>query len=130
MAMNFPDDLRYTQSDEWVRREGDEVTTGVTAFAADQLGDVVYLQLPDPGRKVSKGEAYGEIESVKAVSDLYAPLSGEVVAVNEALDSNPEMVNKDPYGGGWIARLRLSNADEFDSLLDAAAYEQSTTERQ
>lgn len=129
MEATFPADLRYTESDEWVRRDGDEVTSGITAFAAEQLGDVVYLQLPDPGRQLTKGESYGEIESVKAVSELYAALSGEIIAVNNELDANPAIVNEDPYGNGWILRLRLTNAEEYDTLLDAEAYEQNTRER-
>jgi glycine cleavage system H protein len=129
MAGDFPDDLRYTESDEWVKRDGDTITAGITAFASEQLGDVVYLQLPEIGRHVVKGDAFGEIESVKAVSDLYAPLTGEVTAVNEELDQNPGLVNDDPYGNGWIARMRLTDPGQFDSLLDAAAYEKSTTER-
>jgi glycine cleavage system H protein len=126
MAGNLPDDLRYTMSHEWVRREGDEVVAGITAFAAEELGDVVYVQLPEVGSNVSKGEPFGEIESVKAVSDLYAPLTGEVTGTNEGLDANPGSVNDDPYGSGWMVRIRLENPAEFDSLLDAAAYEEAT----
>jgi glycine cleavage system H protein len=129
MAGNFPDDLRYTESDEWVRREGEELVSGITAFASDQLGDVVYLQLPDTGKRFAKGDPFGEIESVKAVSDLYLPVAGEIVAANQELDQNPGLVNEDPYGRGWIIRLRPDNLVDFDSLLDASAYEQSTTER-
>lgn len=126
MVGNLPDDLRYTTSHEWVRREGDEVVAGITAFAAEELGDVVYVQLPEVGATVSKGEPFGEIESVKAVSDLYAPLTGEVIGTNEGLDANPGSVNDDPYGNGWMVRIRLQNPAEFDSLLDAAAYEEAT----
>jgi glycine cleavage system H protein len=129
MAAEFPADLRYTGSDEWVRSEGDTVVTGVTAFAAEQLGDVVYVQLPDPGKRFGKGDSFGEIESVKAVSDLYSPLAGEVVQVNEELDQNPALVNDDPYGGGWMVRLRPDNPADVDGLLDAAAYERHTAER-
>src|SRR5437763_17108707 len=102
MAGDFPEELRYTSSDEWVRRDPDSVVTGVTAYAADQLGDVVYLQLPEVGKHYGQGDTFGEIESVKAVSDLYCPLAGEIMAVNEELDQNPSLVNEDPYGKGWI----------------------------
>jgi glycine cleavage system H protein len=129
MAADFPEDLGYTESDEWVRRDGDEVTSGITSFAAEQLGDIVYLQLPDIGRRLAKGESFGEIESVKAVSDLYAPVSGEVTAVNEELDRDPGLVNHEPYGRGWIIKVRATAPEELDSLLDAAAYERSTAER-
>ena len=129
MAENFPDDLRYTESDEWVRRENGELTSGITAFAAEQLGDVVYVQLPDVGGHFGQGDSFGEIESVKAVSDLYSPVAGEILAVNGELDQNPGLVNEDPYGRGWMVRLRPDNPESFDSLLDAKAYEQSTTER-
>lgn len=129
MAGEFPDDLRYTESDEWVRRQGDEMTSGITSFAAEQLGDVVYVQLPAAGKQFSKDEGFGEIESVKAVSELFAPLAGEVTAVNDELDGNPALVNEDPYGQGWMVRFRAANPDDFDSLLDAQQYEQSTKER-
>lgn len=128
MAGDLPGDLRYTTSHEWVRRDGDEIQTGITAFAAEELGDVVYIQLPEMGTTVTQGQSYGEIESVKAVSDIYAPVSGEVISINTELDANPGTINDDPYGNGWIARIRLENPDEYDSLLDAAAYEQSTKE--
>lgn len=129
MAGSFPDDLRYTESDEWVRQENGEVICGITSFASDQLGDVVYLQLPDVGRRLNKGESFGEIESVKAVSDLNCPLAGQVAAANDALDQNPALVNEDPYGRGWIIRLRPDDPEAFNTLLDAQAYQQSTTER-
>jgi glycine cleavage system H protein len=126
---DLPDDLRYTESDEWVRREGDEMTSGITAFAAEQLGDVVYVQLPEAGRQFDKGQTFGEIESVKAVSELYCPLAGEILAVNDELDQNPGLVNDEPYGRGWMVRFRASNPDDYESLLDAQRYEQSTKER-
>jgi glycine cleavage system H protein len=129
MAGSFPEGLLYSESDEWVRREDGEAMFGVTSFAAEQLGDIVYLQLPATGSQVKRGETFGEIESVKAVSDLYAPVSGEVTAVNEELDQNPGVINEDPYGSGWILRVRLSDPSELDSLLDAAAYERNTAER-
>ena len=126
MAGELPQDLRYTASHEWVRRDGDEMVTGITAFAAEELGDVVYVQLPAVGTRVGKGDAYGEIESVKAVSDLYAPLDGEITGVNAGLDENPALINEEPYEGGWMVRFRPSNPADFDSLLDPSAYEQST----
>jgi glycine cleavage system H protein len=129
MAGDFPADLRYTASDEWVRRDGEEVVCGITAYAAEQLGDVVYVQLPPPGKQLSAGDAFGEIESVKAVSDLNAPVDGEVVAANAELDQNPWLVNEDPYGRGWLIRLRPRDTAQLDGLLDAQAYEQSTAER-
>ncbi len=129
MAGDFPDDLRYTESDEWVRVEGGEAVSGISAFASEQLGDVVYLQLPEVGKRYGRTEVFGEIESVKAVSDLFCPLSGEVIAVNEELDATPGLVNEEPYGRGWIARIRLENPAEAESLLEAAAYAQNTTER-
>lgn len=129
MAEPYPDDLRYTESDEWVRRENGELVSGITSFAAEQLGDVVYIQLPQVGNHFGKGDAFGEIESVKAVSDLYCPVAGEILAVNDELDPNPGLVNEDPYGKGWMVRLRPDNGDDYDSLLDAAAYERTTTER-
>lgn len=129
MAEDFPDSLRYTESDEWVRREGDEMVAGITAFASDQLGDVVYVQLPEAGRHFAKGEAFGEIESVKAVSDLFSPIAGGIMTVNGELDQNPGLVNEDPYGRGWLIRLRPDNPADYDALLDAAAYRQSTEAR-
>ena len=118
-----PADLRYTKDHEWVRVEGDEATVGITAYAADQLGDIVFVELPDTGRELRQFAAFGVVESVKAVSDLFAPLTGEVIAVNDALAGSPEAVNGDPYGDGWMIRLRLSEPPEVDDLLDAAAYD-------
>ena len=129
MPDNFPDDLRYTASDEWVRREGDELVAGITGFASDQLGDVVYIQLPAVGNRFSAGDSFGEIESVKAVSDLYCPVTGEIIAINEELDENPGLVNEDPYGRGWMVRVRPDDLEEYDSLLKAEDYQKSTTER-
>ncbi len=129
MAADFPQDLRYTASDEWVRQDGDTVTVGITSFAAEQLGDIVYVQLPEAGKTFAQGDSVGEIESVKAVSDLYAPLAGEVVESNSALDSNPGTVNEDPYGQGWLMKLELSEPDQLQGLLDVDAYARSTTER-
>jgi glycine cleavage system H protein len=118
-----PADLRYTKDHEWVRVEGDEATVGITAYAADQLGDIVFVELPETGRDLSQFAAFGVVESVKAVSDLFAPLSGEVTTTNDALSGSPELVNSDPFGDGWMVRIRLTKADEVDDLLDAAAYD-------
>ena len=128
MTDAYPTDLRYTESDEWVRREADELVSGITSFAAEQLGDVVYVQLPQPQTHFDRGQTYGEIESVKAVSDLYFPLSGEVTSVNDALDQNPGLVNDDPYGEGWLLRFRPDNPEDYGSLFDAASYQQHTEE--
>lgn len=121
--MKTPETLQYTDSHEWVRREADgTVTVGITDHAQDQLGDVVFVQNPEPGRKVTKGEECGIIESVKAAADIYAPLSGEIVAVNEALADAPERINEDPYSA-WLFRIRPSDASELEGLLSAQAYE-------
>ena len=118
-----PPDLRYTKDHEWVRVDGEEATVGITAYAADQLGDIVFVELPETGRDLSQFAAFGVVESVKAVSDLFAPLSGEVTTTNDALSGSPELVNSDPYGEGWMVRLRLTKTDEVDELLDSAAYD-------
>jgi glycine cleavage system H protein len=123
-----PGDLRYTKEHEWVRVDGDEATVGITQYAADQLGDIVFVELPDVGRSLEQFATFGVVESVKAVSDLFAPVSGEVTASNEALAGQPELVNAEPYGGGWMVRLKVTDAAQLDSLLDAAAYEQLTAE--
>ncbi|MFH0883686.1 MAG: glycine cleavage system protein GcvH [bacterium] len=116
--------LKYTEDHEWVKVDGETATFGVTDFAQGELGDVVFLELPTVGDKVKQGDTFGSIEAVKTVADLYAPLSGEVIEVNEALENEPETVNKDPYGGGWLIKVTLTDATEVDSLMDAAAYEQ------
>jgi glycine cleavage system H protein len=121
-----PTDLRYTNDHEWVRVEGDEATIGITAYAADQLGDIVYVELPDVGRSLEQFAAFGVVESVKAVSDLFAPVSGEVTAANPELAGNPERVNGDPFGDGWMLRVRLTDLGQLDGLLDAAAYDALT----
>ena len=118
-----PGDLRYTKDHEWVRVEGDEALVGITEYAANQLGDIVFVELPDVGRALEQHGTFGVVESVKAVSDLYAPVAGEVVAVNDALAGKPELVNDDPYGEGWMIRLRLTNTAEVDDLLDPEAYD-------
>jgi glycine cleavage system H protein len=118
-----PTDLRYTKDHEWVRVEDKEATVGITEYAASQLGDIVFVELPDVGRSLAQFAAFGVVESVKAVSDLFAPVSGEVAAVNETLAASPERVNGDPYGDGWMVRLALADPTEVDELLDAAAYD-------
>ncbi|HEX5240595.1 MAG TPA: glycine cleavage system protein GcvH [Candidatus Limnocylindrales bacterium] len=123
-----PSDLRYTKDHEWVRLEGDHATVGVTDFAASQLGDVVFVDLPAAGRSVDQFATFGVVESVKAVSDLFAPLAGEVVEANSALAEKPELVNSDPFGEGWMIRLKVSDPDQVTGLLDAAAYEQLVSE--
>ena len=120
--------MRFTKDHEWVAVEGDTATVGVTAFAAGQLGDVVYVELPEVGRTVAKGEGFAVVESVKAASDVYAPVSGEVTAVNEALAGAPETVNADAQGAGWFLRLRLSDPGQLDGLMDQAAYDAFTAE--
>ena len=123
-AESYPDDLKYHSEHDWARVEGDEATLGITWFAADALGDLVHFEPPEVGASVAKDQSYGEVESVKAVSDVIAPLSGEVLAVNEQVVGEPETVNDDPYGNGWLIRIRLSDAGEVDSLLDVEAYRQ------
>ncbi len=121
--MNFPDDLRYTREHEWARRKGKNVVVGVTEFAQDQLGDVVYLELPDIGDAVKKGEAFGVVESTKAVSELFAPISGTIVEVNDPLSDAPETVNEDPYEEGWMVVIEPSDPTELDALMDAKGYQ-------
>ena len=118
----YPEDLRYHREHDWARVEGDEATLGITWYAQDALGEIVHYEPPEEGSAVTKDESYGEVESVKAVSDLISPLSGEVVAVNEALVDAPETINEDPYGAGWLIRIRLSDPAEVDTLLDATTY--------
>ncbi|MDQ2689120.1 MAG: glycine cleavage system protein GcvH [Chloroflexota bacterium] len=124
--MSYPDDLAYSREHEWVRVDGSRATIGITSFAADELGDIVFVELPEVGATLSQFATFGVVESVKAVSDLYAPISGEVVEVNEALRDTPELMNSDPFGEGWIARVELSDTAELDGLLDADAYAQET----
>jgi glycine cleavage system H protein len=121
-AESYPDDLRYHREHDWARIEGDEAVLGVTWFAVDALGELVHFEPPDAGATVTKDSGYGEVESVKAVSDLIAPLSGEVLEVNQKVVDEPETVNDDPYGEGWLIRIRLSKPAELDTLLDVAAY--------
>jgi len=120
--VEIPEGLRYTQDHEWVRADGTELVIGITAYAADELGDIVFVELPRPGRKLAAHEVFGVIESVKTASDLFTPVAGEVVAVNPDLTGAPELVNGEPYAGGWMIRIRPDDAAAADALLDAAAY--------
>ena len=120
--MDVPEKLRYTKDHEWLRIEGDEGVVGITAFATEELGDIVFVEPPEIGRKLTRDETFGVIESVKTASDLFAPVAGEVIAINEALSDSPESVNEAPYEGGWMVRLRLADTADADELLDAAAY--------
>jgi glycine cleavage system H protein len=122
-----PEELKYTQEHEWVARTGeDSVRIGITDFAQTQLGDVVFVQLPEVGEQVTTGQAVGEVESTKSVSDIFVPLGGEVIGRNDALDASPELVNSDPYGEGWMIEIKLADPTEVDGLLDADAYRQLT----
>jgi glycine cleavage system H protein len=123
-----PQDLRYTKEHEWVRVDGGLATIGITDYAAEQLGDIVFVELPEPGRKITQFSAVGVIESVKAVSDLFAPLGGEVVESNAELAGSPELLNSDPFGAGWMLRINVDDPAQIDTLLDAAAYEALTKE--
>ena len=120
---SIPGDLRYSTEHEWLRIEGDIARVGITDYAQDQLGDIVYVDMPKAGDSVKFMGKFGEIESVKVVSEIFSPASGEIAKINDSLDANPELVNQDPYGGGWLVAIRLSDASEVDNLLDAAAYE-------
>ena len=123
-AESYPDDLRYHSAHDWARVEGDEATLGITWYAQDSLGELVHYEPPDADATLAKESVYGEVESVKAVSDLIAPLSGEVVEVNQKAVDEPDVVNEDPYGEGWLVRIRMSDPTELDGLLDASAYQQ------
>ena len=124
--MSYPDDLRYSKEHEWVRLDGTRATIGITSFAADELGDIVFVELPEVGATLSQFGTFGVVESVKAVSDLFAPISGEVIEVNEKLRDAPELLNADAFGDGWIARVELADPTEVDGLMDAAAYADET----
>jgi glycine cleavage system H protein len=121
--MSIPEELRYSDDHEWTRKEGELVVVGITDYAQGELGDVVYLDLPAVGRVFSQKEAFGSIEAVKAAADLYMPIAGEIVKVNDALPDSPETINKDPYGEGWMVMIRIENSSEYDALMDAAAYQ-------
>lgn len=120
--MDFPENLRYTKDHEWIRIQGDVGVIGITDYAQSELGDIVFVELPTVGRQVKQGESFGSVEAVKAVSDLYAPISGEVLEVNPELEKKPELVNKDPYNAGWMIKVKIKNNGEPNSLLDAAKY--------
>jgi glycine cleavage system H protein len=126
--MEFPEDLKYSKEHEWVLVEGSVATVGITDFAQDQLGDIVFVELPAVGDKVSKEDAFGVVESVKAVSDIYAPVSGKVVEVNDDLPENPEMLNEDAYGDGWIIKIEMNDLEELQDLMTAAEYEEYVAE--
>jgi glycine cleavage system H protein len=121
--MNFPDNLRYTKDHEWIRLEGDEAIVGITDFAQQELGDIVYVEIETVGQQLNSGDVFGTVEAVKTVSDLYLPVNGTVIEVNPKLNSNPEVVNSDPYGEGWMAKIKLSNIAEVESLMTAEAYQ-------
>jgi glycine cleavage system H protein len=120
--LNFPDDVRYAESHEWARSEGDKIKVGITDYAQDQLGDIVFVELPEVGDSLEKGEEFGTVESVKAVSELYMPVAGEVVAINETLEDAPEKVNNSPYNDGWMLEIKAENSSELDDLMDNDAY--------
>jgi glycine cleavage system H protein len=126
MSTMFPDDRRYSREHEWVRVEGSTAVIGITSFAADELGDIVYVELPEVGARLIQFATFGVVESVKAVSDLFAPISGEVAEVNADLRSSPELLNTDPFGAGWIAKLALADPSELEKLLDAGSYAELT----
>jgi len=121
--MNIPETLKYTKDHEWIRVEGDEITVGITDFAQGELGDIVYVEIETLGETVEKEAVFGTVEAVKTVSDLFMPIGGEVIAVNEALEANPEIVNDDPFGDGWMIRIKVAHPTELEDLLDAAAYQ-------
>lgn len=120
--MNIPEDLKYTKEHEWIRIKGEEAFVGITDFAQSELGDIVFIEVDTVGEEIDKDETFGTIEAVKTVSDLFMPVSGEIVEYNEKLDDNPEVINSDPYGDGWIVKIKLTNSGEVSDLLDAAAY--------
>jgi glycine cleavage system H protein len=124
--VSVPTDLRYTKDHEWVRVDGDEATIGITAYAADQLGDIVFVELPDAGRSLDQFATFGVVESVKAVSDLFAPIGGEVIEANPALHGKPELVNEAPYGDGWMLRVRITDPTQLDDLLEPGDYDALT----
>ena len=121
--MSIPGDLKYSEDHEWTRKDGDLAVVGITDFAQSELGDVVYLDLPSVGDSFNKKEPFGSIEAVKAAADLYMPVTGEIVEINEDLPNTPELINKDPYGEGWMIKIKIGNTSEYDELMDAAAYQ-------
>jgi glycine cleavage system H protein len=120
--LNFPEDLRYSQSHEWVKADGDTARIGITDYAQDQLGDIVFVELPDVGESFEKGAEFGTVESVKAVSELYLPVSGEIAAINESLEDAPELINNTPFSDGWMIEIKLDDASQLDALMDKDAY--------
>lgn len=122
--MNIPAELKYTKDHEWIKLEGDIATIGITEFAQSELGDIVYVEVETVGETMAKEEVFGSVEAVKTVSDLFLPMGGEIIEFNEALEANPEMVNNDPYGAGWMVKVRVAAVSEYDALLDATAYAQ------
>lgn len=120
--MNIPDNLKYTKDHEWVRVEGDHAYIGITDFAQGELGDIVFVEIETEGETLDQEEVFGSVEAVKTVSDLFMPISGEVLEINPDLESNPELINEDPYGKGWMVKLSVANSDELNGLMDAAAY--------
>lgn len=126
-AQSTPEELRYTEDHEWVAERGEGVVrVGITEYAQDQLGDVVFVDLPEPGTEVAAGDTFGEVESTKSVSEIYAPLDGEIIAANDAVTATPELINGDPYGEGWLVELRVADPDTLEGLLDAEAYQRLT----
>ncbi len=123
--MNFPDNLRYTKDHEWIRLEGDHAIIGITDFAQHELGDIVYVEIETVGQELNSGDVFGTVEAVKTVSDLYLPVNGTITEVNPKLNSNPELVNSDPYGEGWMVKMKLANPADADSLMDAPAYQKT-----
>lgn len=121
--MNFPDNLRYTKDHEWIRLEGDEAFIGITDFAQHELGDIVYVEVETIGQQLNSGDVFGTVEAVKTVSDLYLPVSGTITELNPKLNANPELVNNDPYGDGWMVKMKVSNVSDVDSLMNAEAYQ-------
>ena len=124
--MNFPSELRYTKEHEWVKLEGDTATVGITDFAQSELGDIVYIEIETVGQTLAKDEIFGSVEAVKTVSDLFLPIAGEVLEVNPALNDQPELVNSDPFGEGWMIKMKVSNIAEFESLMDVDTYQAHT----
>ncbi len=122
--MNFPENLRYTKDHEWIRLEGDEATIGVTDFAQRELGDIVYIEVETVGEQLEAGSVFGTVEAVKTVSDLYLPINGTITEVNPKLNSSPDLVNSDPYGEGWMVKMKIDNQSDFDTLMDAKAYQE------
>ncbi len=127
--LKYPDDLKYAKSDEWVRIEGDVATIGISDYAQDALNDIVYIELPEKDDAIEKGDGFGSVESVKAASDLNAPVSGTIIEVNNALEDDPEIINSDPYGEGWVIKVKLDGDPDLSDLMDAAGYEEFNVDR-